>query len=330
MLGISGRPRASVIALAFTVISGCAHIDNSGAAALALAGQSAANALAGQTALSRKLVASNVLGLQVKLALDCRLVKPSLKQGCLEAVKPANPTVDLPAQQIETIMRKRELAFSALQDAYAAFAELVAYDARGEVAKSLGAVGGTLDSLLTALSLPVIGPVMQKAVGDVLGTAAENQKNKQILIVSRALHSASDALALALRTERDTEAMHSLRRVLTTDQDDLYVALIDTGLLSPHAVLGSFVSEQFPGTVLAGTTPADNTAVIRAAAKISYLGRSADRQRVSIEAYDRALEALSALSAQHAKLESGVPLDLATILTRAKEIQQLINEFTRP
>jgi hypothetical protein len=282
-----------------------------------------------QAAATRKLVRLNQQSARVQAALACRYVKASLQEGCLKTLPPADPDLDIKLKQIADIISKRQLAFDALKDAYAAFAALTAYDARGEVDKSFSAVGGTIDSLLAAVAVPPgMSTVMQKATGELLGVAASYQKNKQIVIASQALHSATDKLALALSIERDKVAQQSLLTTLVAEQDSLYSALIENELVAPREVLGQLISKEFPATAVTAAPPRGDTAIVRAAARISYMETSAERQRASVQAYAKALEALAALSAQHAKLEAGAPLDLATLLARAKELQQLVSDFT--
>lgn len=318
-----------IVALCAVAVAGCASVDDKGAQALASAGQSAADALSTQATATRKLVRLNQQSARVKEALACRFVKASLQEGCLKSLPPANPDLDAKLRQIADIISKRQLAFDALKDAYAAFAALVAYDARGEVDKSFTAVGGTLDSLLTAVAVPPgMSTVMQKAAGDVLGIAATYQKNKQILIASQALHQATDKLALALNIERDKVAQESLLTTLVAEQDSLYGALIENELVAPRDILGQLISKEFPATVPAAAPPGGETAIVRAAARISYMETSAERQRAAVQAYGKALEALAALSAQHAQLEAGAPLDIATLIARAKELQQLVGDFS--
>jgi hypothetical protein len=323
--------RLALAALILAGLGGCATVNNPGAGALASAGQGAADALTAQVTISRNLVALSSQRALVTEALRCKNVRPELQAACLQNVRATSLGHDKHVQEVADILRQRQLVLGALKDAYAAFGELVAYDARGEVDKSFSALGGTLDGLLAAMALPPgAGPAIKNLTGDLLGMAASYRKDKQILVASRALHHAVDTLAFALGKERDRVANASLVQTMIAEQDTLYDALVDNGLVGARVrdELAAYVAAEFPGMELTPPPPSGETPFVLAAARISYTAASAERARAAVASYEQALDALRSLSAQHARLEAGAPLDLAALMAHAKELQQLAKDIT--
>lgn len=335
--------RALSVAVAFVavvIIAGCSGVDRNSAKALGAAGVSASQALDDQASAAQKTLTELPEWWGVHDALVCsNVVAGPARTACLNGVrdevrKPQPNTPLTKAQQdLVNVMKKRAAAAAALRDAYQSFEDLATYDAAAETEKSIQTAFGSINQLSKVAAsiapqgvvLPAISSTFTTVVSGIGAVIAERRQEELLLSASQDLHTACDAMVKALTVEADRAASESLLSTLRDEQDQLFSAFVQSGLIAPRDALGPLLSEISPGMQLVRNPPAANTDVIITAAAISLAERSRRQQAAVVASYDAALAALKALSAQHAKLEAKQPVDLSTVLSQAKEIGTILS-----
>ncbi|WP_146056835.1 hypothetical protein [Chromobacterium alticapitis] len=323
-------------------LAGCAGIDRDSAKALGNAGFTAAQAVQQQSDAASKTLSSLPEWWGVRDALVCANIKaPDIMKACLDNVRKqatqAQPDTALGQDQnrLVELMAKRAKAAGALRDAYQSFVNLASYDAGAEAESALKAAFGAINDFSAAASaispagaaLPAIASGFASKASTIGGFLAAERQQRLMLDASQDLHRATDAFIAALSVERDKAASESLLATLRTEQDTVYSAFVQSGLISPKDALTPLLHEIAPGAQIVSLPPGANLDAINTASVISLHERSKRQQKAVVAAYDAALAALKALSAQHARLEAREPLDLATILGEARNVKAILADL---
>ena len=235
------------------------------------------------------------------------------------------------------ILDKRQKALKALSDAYLAFGDLATYDAGSEAAKAVETAFGKINTLTSSLSpiLPagmIIAPItssITKVIGGLEAISAENRQAELILATSKDLHIAVDTMIRVLKSEEDSIAMKSLMVELQDEQDRLEKSTLEAGLASSMSVLGTFYSKVAPDISLTSSPPPANVDLATASAKLILAHTMSSREKAIESAYDQAVTALSAVSAEHQKLENKQGIDVSLIQAEVKHLRDITQSISK-
>ncbi len=327
--------RTSLLLLLVTLLSGCAatKFDKVGAMSLSIAGQAAAHSLQQQAAQVSSSLEILPMTISVKEILDCRGVRLGyLRTTCIEHASSSASGMEPQRKALLGILEKRQKALKALGDAYLAFGDFANYDAGKETAQAVETAFGKINTLTGSLNslLPVgmaIAPItatITKVLGGLGAISADNRQAELMLATSKDLHTAVDAMIRVLKSEEDFTAMRSLMVELQDEQDRLEKSTLEAGLASSMSVLGPFYSKVAPDITLTSSPLSANVDLATASAKQVLAQTMSSREKVIESAYDQAVTALSAVSAEHQKLESNQGVNVSLILAEVQHLRDII------
>lgn len=317
------------------LLSGCATvtIDRSSAKTLATAGQAATSALQQQA----NQVTSSLSGLPVVLTvngiLNCRTTAGALRSKCIDGAIANAQSAPLEAvrKQLLDIVDKRSKAFKALNDAYMSFGDLATFDAAKAVATSIDEAFGKINAFTKALSafpgigiaIPTISAGITKVVGGVAAAITEERQLQLMLAASRDLHTAVDTLAKALKAEQDVAAMRSLLSELEAERIRLEHNTLEAGLATSVGVLTPFYTKVAPDITLVQTPPAGTADLAIASARQVLRQSTSGRPAAIASSYERAIGALSGMSAEHQKFEERRQVDVSLIIAELQRLHDI-------
>jgi hypothetical protein len=316
-------------------LQACAGIDRDSSKALGEAGQATSQALVDQDTAAASRLDSIPQWMSVREVLQCSVVSTALQDSCVNgalnppAAEAANrATINTNAAKLAAIMRSRAAAAQALRNAYTAFVDLATYDASAEAKKSVQTAADSIDGLSTTIGALIpaaaVAAPISKEVGallaDVAGFFAAERQQALLLQASKALHKACDAFAIDLNIERDYAA-GPLIATLQIEAGSTYSSFVAVGLVSPSQALSPVLQAVAPGTGFVSAPPTANAKIIRTAAG-TYLTTTSVLQAKQIrDSYNKAVEALQALSVQHQNLETNAGIDLADVMVLVQSLQ---------
>lgn len=327
--------RTSLLLLLVAFLSGCAatQFDKAGAKSLSIAGQAATHSLQQQAMQVSSSLAILPMTISVKEILDCRGVRSGsdLRTTCIENASSSASSMEPQRKALLDILRKRQGALKALGDAYLAFGDFAVYDAGKETAQAIETAFGKINTLTGSLNslLPVgmvIAPItatITKVLGGLGAISADNRQAELMLATSRDLHTAVDAMIRILKSEEDFTAMKSLMVELQDEQNRLEKSTLEAGLASSMSVLGPFYSKVAPDITLTSSPPPANADLATASAKRVLSQTASSREKIIESAYDQAVTTLSAVSAEHQKLESNQGVNVSLILAEVQHLRDI-------
>ena len=319
--------RTAVLASAALAVTACATVDHNAAAGLGTAGVEATQVLSAETGDAIHTLDDLNKWWAIEGTLVCiNLKTPDLRKKCTESIAkhPEDPSARRLTQIIE-VLNKQKHAIDTLNQAYAAFVDLVQYNAGQEATAALSTSFSDINSFLSAVAalpgvtpIPAISSTLEKVTGGVVGLVADNRENAEILAANRELGVANQALYEGLNAERGP--MSSLLLELNSERDTLYERAFDAGLISPMAVLTPVFSEAYPGIQLQAP-PAANQDVVKAAAKAVVSLQDRQASAAVMSSNEAAIATLQALQIQHGKLQTKQGIDLAEIRTEVDNLR---------
>lgn len=324
--------RYACAALFAVLLGACSGIDRDSAKALGGAGQKATQAMADQTALAARTTGALSEWWAVRDTLICINVRADLRAGCLNnaAKASSDPDVRLAAaqKQVVEIMSKRSDAAVALRNAYQAFANLATYDAGAETEAALKSAFGAVNDLTKAAAvlspgLAALSPISSTfttVVSSAGAIVASERQRYLLLVASRDLHRAIDAMIAALTVEWDQAVVTGLLGGLVNERVAVYTGLVHSGVITPAEALTPLLAEIAPG---AKASPQANSDVVRAAAVASIQQRARQEEAAVKSTYEATLAAFRALSAEHRRLENDKSVDVSSILAQSQRIEAI-------
>lgn len=333
----------ALASVSFLLLSGCA--TNAGMArddakVLAVAGQSATQTLVEQGSQIHSSLATLPLTVGLYEILNCRgLRDTNSSDSRTECIAHAQKNAaESPAvktwNRLSALIDKRIKAFQALNDAYAAFFDLATYDAGQEAAKSIQNAFASINTLSSSISamgvtapLLPISATITKVFEGAGALAADEKQHKLIFAANKDLRNATDQMIRALAAERDLKAMTSLIGELGDERNRLERSTLDAGLASPYSVLSPFYSKAAPDITLSSNPPARNMDLVAASADLILSSAQSDRQSKVADAYNQAITALSALSAEHQKFEDKKSVDVQMIMNEVKHLRDVMKSL---
>lgn len=312
---------------ALALLSGCAsvRVDMAGAKSLGAAGQSATSALRTQAEDLKKSVEGTPTVVSVYGVLNCRDQKDAvLRRTCIDgASQIAGPKLVEELDRIKDVLEKRRVALGALNSAYAAFASLVDYDARGTAVKAVEGAFNSVNALSATLGLGQIASGLGKIVGAAGGAYADNEKAEAVLATSKDLREALEAMVKALKAEENLAAMKSLTKEMENERRRLELSALRAGVLNAEGILKPYFAKTAPDVALASPIPPYAADLANAAAAIVVQKSTEGKSKQFTVSYVKAVNALNAVAAEHTKLEQKHPVDLSLVIAELKYLRDL-------
>ncbi len=316
-----------VAIFAFAMLSGCAsvRVDMAGAKSLGAAGQSATSALQTHAEDVKKSVEGTPTVVSVYGVLNCRDQKDAaLRRTCIDsASKIAGPMLVAELDKIKDVLEKRRVALGALNSAYAAFASLVDYDARGTAVKAVEGAFSSINTLSATLGLGQIASGIGKIVGAAAGAYADNEKAEAVLATSKDLREALEAMVKALKAEENLAAMKSLAMEMEAERRRLELSALRAGVLNAEGILKPYFAKTAPEVALASPIPSYATDLANAAAATIVENNTEGKSKQLAASYMKAVNALNAVAVEHTKLEHKQQVDLALVIAELKYLRDL-------
>ena len=319
--------RTAVLASAALAVTACATVDHNAAAGLGTAGVEATQVLSTETGGAIHTLDDLNKLWAIEGTLVCINARtPDLRKICTEdiAKHPEDPSARQLTQIIK-VLNQQKHAIDTLNQAYAAFVDLVQYNAGQEATAALSTSFSDINSFLSAVSalpgvtpIPAISSTLEKVTGGIVGLIADNRQNEEILAANRDLGIANQALYEGLNAE--TGPMSSLLLELNSERDKLYERAFDVGIISPIAVLTPVFSDAYPGIQLQAP-PAANQDVVKAAAKVVVSLKDRQASTAVISSNEAAIATLQTLQIQHGKLQTKQGINLAEIRTEVNNLR---------
>lgn len=330
--------RLLCVVLPFAV-GACAGIDQNGAKSLATAGQAASQALGDQATAVGSALNDLPTTVTLKEIMSCQAVtKAATRQACVAGAQQQAQasSFETPRKQLVAIAAQRAKAMGALNSAYKAFGDFASYDAGQAAATAIATAVSSVNDLTKSLAavapqaaaIPAITATVSKALEGGVGFLAQQRQAELMLAASRDLHAATDAMIKAVTIEEDETAMKSLIQELEDERDKLELATFQAGLVSPTALMTPFYAKDAPDITLVNPTH-ENSDLAAASAEYILQNTTSARAASITDSYDKAIDVLTALSAEHGKLESKQRVDVSWIITEAQYVENLVKSANK-
>lgn len=304
-----------VLASALIFLAGCGGINKEAAAKLA-----------GQGALVAKTVGDSYQSTDKDLA---RYVEGEfLLSGLKDGYSPPDEAMLKNIDTVEKELQLRQQMLAGLGDTYTSFGALCVYDAKGEVEKSLGNTIKAGNDLSTVLGGGAIsdsaGTLFATAGGDVVGLV----QSARIKAASAKIRAALQGVILLLQKSNEQQGIVAIREEITRGKLKVAKSFWESNYASANGILVDQVSVYGLTANNAALENAAQNPKLRAGVSAVLEWRQKQEQDSQVDAYNATIQSLRSLIIEHAKIEAGEPVDLASIQGYLSTIQQYVDLIT--
>jgi len=307
--------QSTVLVCGLLFSAGCSTINKQAASQLATQGVSAASSI-GQSYQSTIQ--------DLNRYVEGEFLLSGLKPGYSPPSKDMLKSIDT----VEDELRLRQQMLSGLSDVYTSFGALCAYDASGEVEKSLGDTVQAGNSLATLLGGGAIsdsaGELFAKAGGAIAGRVQDDR----IKDASAKIRSLLGGIVFLLQQTNEQAAVVAAREEISRGKLKVAMTFWTDDFASADGILDEQIQAYGLTPNPSALTQASKNLALKAGVSEVLKWRQKQEQDSQAAAYTATIQALKTLINEHAKIEAGEPVDLGSIQGNLATIQQYVDLIT--
>jgi len=305
---------AAILMFALVSLAGCAGVNESMAGKLADKGASAVKTIG-----ESYQATSDDLNQYVETEYLLAGLKPGYS-------KPSDSMLE----SIDTIKKElnlRKQMFTGLNDVYVSFGALCAYDAKGEVEKSVGNTVQAGNSLAAHFGSSISDPVGKLFATASGGIAGQFQADR-IKDASAKIRSLLQGIIVLLEKQKEEAAIISIRKEISERKLEIGKYFWEKGYASAEGILNEDIQVYGLTPDTAALKKASQDKSISAAIGNVLTWRQKQEEDSQAAAYHAAIQTLRTLINEHAKIEAGEPVNLEAIQGYMATVQQYVDLMT--